>query len=85
MAADDRGYLTSVVAAQTGLSREEAQARVDRAANSIRGAADKARKASSAVGFFMALSMLIGAFIASVAAAYGGRLRDEHADVIEAV
>jgi len=85
MAADDRGYLTSVVAAQTGLSREEAQARVDRAANSIRRAADKARKASSAVGFFMALSMLIGAFIASVAAAYGGRLRDEHADVIEAV
>jgi hypothetical protein len=79
---DDRSYLTSMVVAQTGVSQQEAQQRVDTAIASIREAADKARKASSALGFFTALSMLIGAFIASVAAAYGGQLRDEHADLM---
>ena len=48
-------------------------------------AADKARKASAALGFFTALSMLIGAFIASVAAAYAGQLRDENADLSERI
>jgi hypothetical protein len=78
---DDRGYLTSEVAAQTGVSQQEAQQRVDAAMTSIREAADKARKVSSALGFFTALSMLIGAFIASAAAAYAGQLRDERADL----
>jgi hypothetical protein len=78
MAADDRAYLIQLVATRTGISRDEAQQRVDMATTSIRSAADKARKVSSALGFFTALSMLIGAFIASVAAAYGGRLRDDH-------
>ncbi len=80
---DDRSYLINVVAAQTGVSPDEAQRRVDAAVTSIREAADKARKVSSALGFFTALSMLIGAFIASVAAAYGGSLRDKHADLTE--
>ena len=82
MQPDDRGYLTNMVATQTGVSQQEAQQRVDTAIASIRDAADKARKASSALGFFTALSMLIGAFIASVAAAYGGQLRDERADLV---
>lgn len=77
MAANDRAYLAQVVARQTGISTAEAQQRIDAATTSVREAADKARKVSSTVGFFAALSMLIGAFIASVAAAYGGRLRDE--------
>lgn len=75
--ADDRAYLAHVVARQTGVTDAVAQQRVDAAITSVREAADKARKASSAVGFFTALSMLIGAFIASVAAAYAGRLRDD--------
>lgn len=78
---DDRSYLANEVAAQTGLSPAEAQQRVDAAVASIREAADKARKASSALSFFTALSMLIGAFIASAAAAYAGGLRDKHADL----
>jgi hypothetical protein len=82
---DDRSYLTSVVAAQTGLSQAEAQQRVDTATQSLRVSADKARKATSALGFFTALSMIIGAFIASVAAAYGGRLRDTHEDAFRKV
>jgi hypothetical protein len=77
--ADDQSYLANQVAAQTGLSQPDAQNRVNTAVTSIREAADTARKASSALALFTALSMLIGAFIASVAAAYGGRLRDEHA------
>ena len=80
MQADDRGYLVKEVADQTGVSQPEAQQRVDAAVTSIREAADKARKVSSALGFFTALSMLIGAFIASAAAAYAGQLRDENAD-----
>ena len=75
---NDKSYLVSQVAAQTGLSQQEAQQRVDAAVQSLRITADKARKASSALGFFTALSMVVGAFIASVAAAYGGQLRDKH-------
>jgi hypothetical protein len=41
--------------------------------------ADTARKATELMALFTALSMLIGAFIASVSAALGGRLRDLHA------
>jgi hypothetical protein len=40
--------------------------------------ADAVRKATSEAAVFTALSMLVGAFIASVSAALGGRLRDEH-------
>jgi len=79
--ADDKAYLANEVAAQTGISAPEAQQRVDGAITSIREAADKARKATSALGFFTALSMLIGAFIACCAAGYAGHLRDEHADL----
>lgn len=82
--AGDRAYLTNLVAAQTGVSPQEAEQRVNTGITSIREAADKARKVSSAFGFFTAISMLIGAFIASVAAAYAGGLRDEHADLINA-
>lgn len=81
MSADDKSYLANQVAAQTGVTPQQAEQRVDQALTSIRDAADKARKTTSALGFFTALSMLIGAFIASVAAAYGGHLRDQHADL----
>jgi putative Mn2+ efflux pump MntP len=43
-----------------------------------RQVADAARKSAAAFAIFTALSMLIGAFIASAAAAYGGNSRDEH-------
>jgi len=41
-------------------------------------AVDAARKAAMAVAGFTGLSMLVGAFIASVSGAIGGRLRDMH-------
>ncbi len=78
--AADRSYLAQLVATRTGIPEADAQKRVDdaivqakAAAATARDAADQARKAASALSIFTALSMVIGAFIASVAAAYGGR------------
>lgn len=43
-----------------------------------RAAADAARKVAATYAIFGAVSLIIGAFIACVSAAYGGHLRDEH-------
>jgi hypothetical protein len=74
----DRSYLAQLIAARSGLSQEEAQQRVDAVMTQAREAADAARKASAMVSLYVALSMLIGAFVAGVAAAMGGRVRDTH-------
>ena len=81
----DRAYLAQLVAAQTGVPAAEAQRRVDDflastmdAANKARAAADTARKAAASGVDHPRTSLLIGAFIASIAAVLGGRLRDEH-------
>jgi hypothetical protein len=83
--AADRGYLAQRVAAQTGISPADAQTRVDAFVSEVlvaqtkaKAAADKARKAAAEASIYLALSMLVGAFIASISAALGGRLRDEH-------
>ena len=82
--AADKTQLVQLVAARTGLSQADAQKRVDdvlaqeqAAETKARQAADAARKAASSLAFFTFFSMLIGAFIASAAAAIGGRQRDE--------
>lgn len=77
MPAADHDYLVQVVAARTGLNQAEAQKRVDDVVNQVKEAADKARKSAAAFSLFGAFSLLIGAFIAAVAAALGGRQRDE--------
>jgi len=81
----DRTYLVQLVAAKTGLSQPDAQKRVDDtiasakdAETKVRQAADAARKATATFAIFTALSLLIGAFVASAAAAYGGNVRDEY-------
>lgn len=81
----DRAYLSQRVAMQAGITAAEAQRRVDdflgtalAAETKMKAAADKARKGAAEAAIYLALSMLVGAFIASVAAAMGGRLRDEH-------
>jgi hypothetical protein len=43
-----------------------------------RQAADAARKATASFAIFTALSMMIGAFVAAAAAAFGGNIRDEY-------
>jgi hypothetical protein len=83
--AADRTYLAQLVAARTGISQADAQKRVDEviarekaAVEKAKQAADAARKAAAQFAIFTALSMMIGAFIASAAAAYGGSMRDEY-------
>jgi hypothetical protein len=67
-----------VVAERAGIPAAVAQSRVDDFITTALATADKARKAAAESAIYMALAMLIGAFIASVSAALGGRLRDEH-------
>ena len=81
----DRTYLAKLVAARTGLSQADAEKRVDdvmaqeqAAEAKVRAAADAARKGAASLSFFTFFSMLIGAFIAAVAGAIGGRQRDEY-------
>ncbi len=82
--AADRAYLTQLVAARTGLSQPDATRQVDdviaqtKADNlKARATADRARKAASYLSFFTAFSMVVGAFIAPVAATIAGHRRDE--------
>jgi hypothetical protein len=81
----DTTYLAQLVSQQTGLAPADAQARVQDVLNQEQAAitklkqtADAARKASAAAAIYTFISLLIGAFIASVAGAIGGRLRDNY-------
>ncbi|HEY6430488.1 MAG TPA: hypothetical protein VIZ17_00770 [Acetobacteraceae bacterium] len=83
--AGDKTYLAQLVASRTGLSQADATKRVDNvlaqekaAETKVLQAADASRKAGAYLSIFIGASMLIGAFIASVAAALGGRQRDEN-------
>ena len=84
---DDLRYLGRVVAQRTGLSQQDAERRVAAvlakaqaqardAETALREAGDKARKASAYAALWLFVSLLIGAFIASLAATAGGRRRD---------
>lgn len=81
----DNAYLVQLVSERTGLSTPDAQARVDEVMaqekmtiTKAKQYADAARKASAGVAIYTFVSLLIGAFIASVAGAVGGRLRDTY-------
>jgi hypothetical protein len=85
LAPADKTYLAQLVQARTGLSQTDAEQRVDAvvaqlndAQMKVRQAADTARKAAAKLSIAIALSMLIGAFIASAAGALGGSIRDEY-------
>ena len=81
----DRTYLAQLVAAKAGIPQADAQKRVDDAIASTkeaetkaRQAADTARKATATFAIFTALALMIGAFVACTAAAFGGNIRDEY-------
>jgi hypothetical protein len=81
----DSAYLAQLVSARTGLAPADAQARVNdvltqeqAAITKAKQVADSARKASATAAIYTFISLLIGAFIASVAGAIGGRLRDAY-------
>ena len=76
MSAADRSYVSKVVAARTGLSEQDADKRVAEVTAQVKSDLDKARKATAQLAFWLAASLLIGAFSAALAATEGGGLRD---------
>jgi hypothetical protein len=85
LSTEDTGYLASLVATQAGITPAEAQRRIafvtdreQQIATAAKQTADNARKTAASLAIVTALSMLIGALIACVAAALGGLQRDEH-------
>ena len=85
--AEDVQYVGQLVAQRTGLTQQaaekrvadvhaKAQAKLRDTELAARGAADKARKASAYSALWLFVSLLIGAFVASLAATFGGRQRD---------
>ena len=82
---NDKAYLSNLVAANTGMSIEASDKRVDDTLARVqtdkdkaKEAADKARKSAATFAFFTFISMLIGAFIAATTAALGGFHRDDY-------
>jgi hypothetical protein len=87
LADSDRQYLGQLVAAKTGLAQAEAEQRVtdtftglkqnlEQAKAKAKQVADDARKASAALALWLVISLFVGAFVASLCATFGGRLRD---------
>ncbi|MBC7709742.1 MAG: hypothetical protein H7203_06760 [Rhizobacter sp.] len=88
LSAADSKYLAQLVSQQTGLPPADAEKRVNdtfvalqtkvRAAETaVKEASDKARKASAYTAMWLFISLLIGAFVASLAGTIGGRQRDQ--------
>jgi len=74
--AADRAYLAQVVAARTGRTPAEAEARVTEVVNAAKTALDETRKFTAAIAGWLTLAMFAGAFAAAFAAVEGGQLRD---------
>lgn len=84
---DDVQYAGQLVAQATGIDQRAAEQRVtdafttlrqklEDAETATRAAADKAREASAYTSLWLFISLLSGAFIASLMAVFGGRQRD---------
>ncbi|URO00736.1 hypothetical protein NB069_07650 [Leclercia adecarboxylata] len=85
--AEDRQYVAQLIAQKTGISQQEAEQRVqttyDKAQAKLKEtkekaqqAADTARKTTSYLMLWTFISLLAGAFVASLCATFGGRQRD---------
>jgi hypothetical protein len=72
----DKTYLAQLISARSGVSQQEAEQRIDETINQAKAAADVARKNAAKISIYTFFSMLVGAFIAAVAGAIGGRARD---------
>ncbi|RYY76175.1 MAG: hypothetical protein EOO52_01235 [Gammaproteobacteria bacterium] len=83
----DLTYTGELLSQQVGISQQDAENRITATFNTVqtklreaevaaRDAADKARKATAYGSLWLFISLLIGAFVASFTAIYGGRQRD---------
>ncbi|MEY4640166.1 MAG: hypothetical protein RLZZ227_160, partial [Pseudomonadota bacterium] len=84
---DDVTYIGRLISRHSGVTAEDAEARVTQTFDSLRGelqqaetaareAADEARAASAKVALWFFVALLIGAFVGSLSATFGGRQRD---------
>ncbi|WP_411879127.1 hypothetical protein [Polaromonas sp. YR568] len=84
---EDVKYVGQLVAQRTGLSQPDAEKRVADTFNKVQAkarevqvkakeAADQARKTSAYAALWLFISLLLGAFVASLFATFGGRHRD---------
>ncbi|CAD5352965.1 MULTISPECIES: hypothetical protein [Enterobacter] len=84
---EDQQYVAQLISQKTGISQSEAEQRVtatyEKAQNALKEAktkaqqaADEARKTTSYITLWTFISLLIGAFVASLCATFGGRQRD---------
>jgi hypothetical protein len=87
LSAADRTYLGQVVARRAGIDPVQGEQRVndvyaqfkqsvERAKTTAKEAADATRKASAGIAVWLFISLLCGAFFASLSATIGGRHRD---------
>ena len=76
LSAPDRAYAAKVVAARTGLSQPDAEARVSQVIEQAKKAADDARKAAASLALWLTAALLAGALASMLAAVEGGLLRD---------
>jgi len=85
--AADLTYTGELLSQQVGISQQDAENRITATFNTVqtklreaevatKAAADKARKATAYGSLWLFISLLIGAFVASVTAIHGGRQRD---------
>ncbi len=84
---EDVRYVGQIVSQRTGLSQQESerrvtdtyahlQAKLQEAKVAAKAVADEARKASAYGALWLFVSLLVGAFVASLSATFGGRRRD---------
>ncbi len=84
---EDTKHVGQLIAQRTGMSQADAekratgtfarlQTKMKDAEAAAREAADKARKTSAYAALWIFVSLLIGAFVASLSATFGGRRRD---------
>ena len=77
LAPGDRTYLSQMVAARTGLSAIDAEARVVTVSEQLKASADYARKVGIILGFLAAASLLVAAATAWWTAVIAGSHRDQ--------
>lgn len=81
-AAQDRAYLEAMMVRKTGVTPEQAKARLDEAVKpaiqSAKETADEVRKATALTGFLGAFVMLLSGLAAFWAGSMGGAHRDDH-------
>jgi hypothetical protein len=87
MPQDDITYAAQLIAQDAGIDQQTAEQRVtdafakiqnqlEETETAVREAAEKARKATAYTSLWLFISLLCGAFVASLMAVYGGRQRD---------